>query len=324
MDSIAAMQTFDTIREDGTFAAPDVSPGVTFLRLSVRPRNPANERARLAIVHGYGDHAGRYVEFMTWLAARGIGCHAFDLRGHGGSSGRRAFVERWEEYLDDLDAFLEQLQLHARAGSTGSEVPLPVPLPAPLPAPLFVLGHSHGGLVVAAAGVRHRLERHNVRGVILCAPYLVNAFRVPRYKVLAARVADRLCPWICIGSGVRPAMMSSDPNLVAQSRNDPLLLRCATPRWYLTHRSVQKDVLTRARELALPLLVLQGDADPIADPAGAKRFHDAVGSTDKQLITYPGFRHEPLREAARERVFGDVLDWIHRRGGDGINAPSGH
>jgi alpha-beta hydrolase superfamily lysophospholipase len=297
MDASIAKDTVNTLRDERTFTAPSIAPGVTYFRLSVRPRESSDERARLAIVHGYGDHAGRYEEFMTWLAARGIACHAFDLRGHGRSSGRRAYVARWNEYLDDLDGFLSQPDLHALAGSGGSP-------------PLFILGHSHGGLIVAAAAVRHGLEPHNVRGVILSAPYFVNALPVPAHKVFAARVANLLCPWLRISSGVRPSMLSSDPAVVEPSRHDPLLLRCATPRWYLTHRSVQVATMSHARELRLPLLIIQGDADPIAEPDAAKRFHAAAGSTDKQLITYPGFLHEPLREAGRERVYADVLAWI--------------
>jgi alpha-beta hydrolase superfamily lysophospholipase len=306
MGATGADQTVETIREERTFIVPMVTPGTTYFAFTVRPRDPAHERARLAIVHGYGDHAGRYEGFMTWLAARGIGCHAFDLRGHGRSSGRRAFVREWEEYLDDLDAFLEDSELHKPARS-GSELPLPAELP------VFVLGHSHGGLVVAAAGVRHRLERHNVGGVVLSAPYLVNALPVPRHKVAAAHVANLLVPWLRIRSGVRPEMMSSDDDCVKDSRKDPLALRVATPRWYLTHRSVQSEVLLHAGAFTLPLLLLQGDADPIADPNGAKRFHDAARSKDKTLITYPRFKHEPLRESGRERVFADIQAWLTAR-----------
>lgn len=303
MDATGVNETVETAFEERTFAAPNVAPGVTYFSFTVRPRDPAHERARLAIVHGYGDHAGRYVEFMTWLAGRGVGCHAFDLRGHGRSSGRRAFVNEWEEYLDDLDALLEEHGLREGAGASGSELPLPV----------FVLGHSHGGLIVAAAGVRHQLERHNVRGVILSAPYLVNALPVPRHKLVAAHIANLLAPWLRIPSGVRPEMMSSDDDCVADSRKDPLALRVATPRWFMTHRPIQADTLSRAGEMTLPLLVLQGDADPIADPAGAKRFHDAARSADKTLIIYPGFKHEPLRESDRDRVFADILNWMSHR-----------
>ena len=101
--------------------------------------------------------------------------------------------------------------------------------------------------------------------------------------------------------------------MIEESRTDPLMLRCATPRWYLGHRHAQREALSNADRFTLPLLVLQGDADVIADPRGAGAFHEKAGSRDKTLITYPGFRHEPLRETGREQVYQDVLAWITRR-----------
>jgi alpha-beta hydrolase superfamily lysophospholipase len=234
---------------------------------------------------------------MVWLAARGLECHAVDLRGHGKSAGRRGYVRRWDEYLDDLRAFLDLPELRATPGSP----------------PLFVLGHSHGGLVVAVAGERKLLDEYRVAGCILTAPYLVNALAVPWHKQLGARVGNVLCPWMRVRSGVRTGMTTSDPAMLEDSRNDPLLLRSATPRWYLTTRRVQAEAMARAAEFTLPLLVLQGDADPIADPRGAAAFHERAGSSDKSFVTYPGFLHEPLRETGRARVFADVAAWIAAR-----------
>ena len=264
----------------------------------VHPGASATTRARLAIVHGYGDHSGRYMEFMTWLAARGVACHAFDLRGHGRSAGTRGYVRRWDDYLDDLRAFFAQPEVAASQGRAEA-------------APLFVLGHSHGGLIVAAAGVRGLLPPQ-VAGCILSAPYFVNCLNVPRLKAAAAHVLNVVLPWLRIKSGVRPELMSADPAQVEQSRADPLLLRSATPRWFLTHRLVQAEVLARAGEFTLPVMTLYGDADPIADPRGAIEFHARAGSADKTLVMHPGFRHEPFREAGRQRVFADVLAWIER------------
>src|SRR5438270_13915780 len=98
--------------------------------------------ATVAFVHGYGDHAGRHAHFLRWLAERGVACHAVDLRGHGRSGGRRGFVRRWQEYLDDVGALLNGIAKDA----TG---------------PTFLIGHSHGGLVAAAAverGVADKLR----------------------------------------------------------------------------------------------------------------------------------------------------------------------
>src|SRR3990170_3464239 len=118
-----------------------------------------------------------------------------------------------------------------------------------------------------------------------------------------------------VRSGVRPGMTTTDAVMLEDSRSDPMLLRCATPRWFVATRRVQAEALARAREFTTPLLVLQGDADAIADPGGAAVFHERAGSSDKSIINYPRFLHEPLREAGRARVFADVLDWIELRSG---------
>jgi alpha-beta hydrolase superfamily lysophospholipase len=279
--------------EAGAF--PGAGRGVTLHRYAVVPDDPASTRARLAVVHGYGDHAGRYLEFMNWLAARGVACHALDLRGHGRATGRRGFVRRWDEYLDDLGAFLDLPDLRPSA-------------PRAQP-PLFLLGHSHGGLIVAAAGVRGLLP-DSVAGCVLSAPYLVNCHRVPAAKVAAGRVLNVLVPWVRIRSGVRPDMMSGDPVMLDDARRDPLLLRSATPRWFLTHRPVQAEVMSRAASFTRPLMVLYGEGDPIADPRGAAEFHARAGSPRKKLVAYAGMRHEPLRDARRGRVYEDVLGWL--------------
>ena len=291
---MSATRDLETRHETGTFEAPG---GVALHRASITSADPALCRARLAVVHGYGDHAGRYAEFMPWLARHGVACHAFDFRGHGRSTGRRGFVQRWDDHLDDLGAFLGLPAL--RDDAPGSP-------------PLFLLGHSHGGLVVAAAGVRGLLPAH-VAGCVLSAPYLINCHKVPAAKVAVGRLLNRIVPWVRVPSGVRPEMMSADPAMLDESRRDPLLLRRATPRWFLTHRPVQREVLAAAPGFTHPLLVLCGDADPIADPRGAAEFHDKAGSADKTLITYPGFLHEPFRETGRQRVFADVLAWIEAR-----------
>src|SRR5947209_4783068 len=94
----------DIAVEEATFA----SRGATLLRRCVRPAAGVSAQpvwATLVFVHGYGDHSGRYLHFLEWLARRGVACHAFDLRGQGQSTGRRGFVRRWEDYLEDLASF---------------------------------------------------------------------------------------------------------------------------------------------------------------------------------------------------------------------------
>lgn len=276
----------------------DAPGGVRLYHRSVRPPEATPTRARLGVVHGYGEHLARYERFFDHMARRGVACHAMDFRGHGRSSGRRGFVSRWENYLDDLRSLLALPDLRR----------------APDQPPLFILGHSHGGLVAAMGVIEGIIPQDGgVAGCLLGSPFFANAHPVPLWKRAVARVLDPVCPWARVKSGLSQDWMSSDPDLVAESRADPLLLRCATPRFYLGMLAAQPVVMRRAGEFRLPLLTLLGEADPLSDLNAIREFHSRAGSSDKALIAYPGLRHELLREADRLRVFADVLQWIERR-----------
>lgn len=279
--------------QEETFAGP---AGRLFRR-SVYPADPAGVWARLAVLHGYGDHSGRYVEFMAWMARRGVACEAFDLRGHGHSEGPRGAVAYWAQYLDDLNAFLEALHAHPHAHT-------------PTHLPTFLLGHSHGGLVVAAAGER---GLPGVEGCILSAPYLRARMRVPRRKLILGRVANWVAPSMQIPSELKHEWMSSDSGQVEQSVQDPLLLRIATPRWYFGAMQAQRDVMRDAGRFALPLLILAGDADPVADHRATYDFIHEANSEDKSLQILKDQLHEILRERDREETFAFILEWIHDR-----------
>jgi len=270
-------------------------------RRSVLPA--ARPWAHLGVLHGYGEHCGRHGAFMEWLAERGVACHALDFCGHGRSPGRRGFVQRWEQYLEDVSAFLALDHLSSR--SRGD-------------APLFMLGHSHGGLVLACAGIR---GLPGVSGCILSSPYLRLRMPVPAYKILLARMADPFVPWLALPSGVKSEWMSSDEAMVHESRGDPLVFRTATPRWYLGALRAQAEALERAGDFRLPLLVLGGGADPVADPGIIQQFHDRAGSADKALRIYPDHLHEILRESGREAIFAEIQQWLEHR--TAAPAPSG-
>jgi lysophospholipase len=275
----------------GTIATGD---GLQLFRRSFTPADPGHSTARLALLHGYGDHSARYLHFMRWLAERGVACHAFDFRGHGRSPGRAVYVRRWEEYLDDLTAFLSLDAL--RPDAPGG--------------PLFVLGHSHGGLVAAAAELRGMLRDAGVAGCVLSSPYFRGHTPVSAPWRAFARVCDRVWPWVCVPTGLGDGAMSRDPKMAADSRADPLIHRVATPRWYLATLAVQADVMRHAGEFRLPLLCLNAGQDTVADPAAVREFFAAAGSADKRLIEFPDARHELLRELEREEVFEAVLGFI--------------
>jgi alpha-beta hydrolase superfamily lysophospholipase len=270
------------------------SIGGKLFRFGVRPADGSPLWARLVIIHGYGEHCERYREFMTWMAQRGVACEAADLQGHGKSPGRRGFIKVWEAYLDDLSAFLAAVKEEAKQA----------------PAPLFVLGHSHGGLLVAAGGERNLLD---VEGCILSAPFLRSNLHVPSAKLMFGRLANLFAPSMAIPNGLRREWMSSDPEKLQEGRADPLLFHSATPRWYFGVMRAQMEVMSNAEKFRLPLLILAGDADPVADHRATYEFIHEASAEDKSLRILPGQLHELLREAEREETFGYILEWLHDR-----------
>lgn len=265
--------------------------GHTLFRRSVEPARDA--WARLVVVHGYGEHSGRYAHFFEWLAERGIACHALDLRGQGRSSGIRGFVKQWPDYLEDVRGLLAQEALRSDA-------------------PLFVLGHSHGALVVAHSAMKGLSD---VRGYVLSAPYFRSKVYVPPVKVMAAHALNPLCPSLRIPSGLNDKWMTSDAAMRADSHGDPLIVRTATPRWYCGAKIAQAEVMARAAEFRHPFLLLIGDADPVSDPDAAREFFRRATSADKTERIYPGLLHEILRETARETIFADIHTWLRERAG---------
>lgn len=256
-------------------------------RLDLRP--PGAAQAALAIFHGYGEHCRRYVPLMQRCAESGIACATIDWPGHGRSRGRRGDIQSWDQLVECISALLAD------------------PLFRSLPT--FVVGHSFGALVAARAAQAGLLER--CRGVILCSPYLRNGVPVSPMKHLVAWIARRVLPHLLLPSNLPVEWLSSDPDMVEEARRDPLLLRRATPRWYFLALGLQARTL--AGSLRLPMLMLLGDGDRVADPDVGERFFNSASSPDKTLHRYPGMKHELLRETVRGEVMERIVGWIGER-----------
>jgi alpha-beta hydrolase superfamily lysophospholipase len=250
----------------------------------------AEPRAHVAVVHGYGEHFGRYTYVADALLADGFAVHGFDYRGHGRADGRRGYCEAWPHYLDDLESFWAR----ARKDAGGKKT--------------FMLAHSHGGLMA----VKWLGERHveGLAGVVLSAPYFKLAITPPAMKLLAARAVGRLVPWLALKTELTVEDLSKDPEVQRATRADPLYLGIATPRWFLESTKAQAEALLLAPKIQAPLFVLCGAEDTVAAPAAARVFFETAGAADKKFKEYPGMRHEPLNEVGRAEVFRDISGWI--------------
>jgi len=263
------------------------------LRLYWRRYTPAAPRATVAVVPGGGDHSGRYPALTRGLVRAGFEVALIDLRGHGQSDGRRWHVDRFDDYLGDLDAFMAAV----RAGAPGRRV--------------FVVAHSMGGLIAAAWALRGR----SADGFVLSSPYFKLRLDPPALKILAARIVGTVVPWLPISTDLRVADLTSDEELQRWTLADPLYGKATTPRWFVESQKAQAAVLASAGGFTAPLLVLAGGADPIADASAARAFFDLAASPDKEFKRYEGFRHELFNERERERPIGDAAAWLAARAG---------
>lgn len=255
-----------------------------------RSSSSPSPRARVVLVHGYADHVGRYPHVIEALTGAGYEVHALDLRGHGRSEGVRGHVLRFQDYLDDLDLFLEELPRD--------------------PLPRFLIGHSLGGLL----SLRYVLDHPDAfAGLAASSPYLHLATDVHFLKEAVATAASHLAPTLLTKSPIEAKALSHDPAMVQAYIDDPLVFKTFNARWFFQTRQAQEEVLERAAEIRLPVLMLLGSADPIADPERGRQVFDRLGSPDKTLKVYDGFLHEVFNEAGREQVIRDLVEWLAER-----------
>lgn len=252
-------------------------------------------RGVVALIHGFGEHIGRYGHVFQALNEAGASVLGLDVRGHGQSEGRRAFLHHFEEYLDDVETALSL----ARARADGL--------------PLFLLGHSQGGLVVAAYAVERCGARCDLAGIVLSSPGIRFKVQVPAWKDALGRAMSKAWPTLAIPSGLDPAVLSHEAAVVDAYKADPLVATKATARWYTESLDAQQQVLQGATQVRLPTLVLQAGDDQIVDPVATRRFFEALGAEDKEYKEYPGLYHEIFNEVDRDRVLADLVAWLKPR-----------
>src|SRR5512145_362807 len=180
------------------------------------PRSP---RATVIVLHGGGDHSGRYPALVSALVREGFEAALVDLRGHGQSDGRRWHIDAWGDYLSDFEVFHAQLQREEPARQR------------------FVVAHSQGALVAALWGIG---RERDVAGFVLSSPFFGLALRPPVLKVFGARIVGTAIPWLPVATGIDFADLTSDEELQGWTARDHLYGRTTTPRWFVESGRAQQ------------------------------------------------------------------------------------
>jgi len=243
--------------------------------------------ASVVLVHGLGEHSGRYEHVGDQLAAAGLGVHAFDLRGNGGSGGRRGHVDRWSQLHADLAE-----RLVAVRGAAGGR-------------PVVLYGHSMGALIVLGYLLS---DRPKPDLVVVGSPGLDSTLSA--WKKLLARVLGRILPTRPIPNGIDGSTLSRDPRIAEKVAADPACATASTARFGAEGLAEQARVRREYPGLSLPMLVLHGLDDGLV-PAKASEVLATLPNAERR--TYPGLRHELHNEPEGPAIVDEVIAWIRDR-----------
>jgi acylglycerol lipase len=265
--------------------------GVGGLRIATRSWRPGGAvRGVMILIHGFNSHSG----YMAWpaeqFASNGLAAYALDLRGRGKSEGERFYVEKFSDWLADVNKLVEM----ARSENQG--------------VPIYVLGHSVGGVIASSYVFEHQRE---IEGLI-CESFALDV-GLPQLVQLALEGASYLVPHLPVYS-LKNEIFSRDPDVVSEMNNDPLIANEKQPA------ETAAEVLKAAARLKenmpnfyVPVFIIHGTDDKATRPEGSRYFYDNVGSEDKTLKLYEGGYHDLLNDIDKRTVMADILAWVNER-----------
>lgn len=268
-----------------TLQAPD---GQTFFAQGWEPAGAL--RAVVCLIHGLGEHSGRYTHVAEALNAAGYAVLAFDQRGHGRTPGLRGYIPHYELALDDIGRLLDE----AARRYPGQ--------------PRFLYGHSMGGAFVLNYTLRRRPA---IAGVVATSPGLRPGRKPPALKLAAGRLLSRLWPSFALSNGLDMQNLSHDPQVLQACAADPLNHRKLSARLGVDIVDTGAWALAHAAEFPpVPLLLMQGTADYLVSPEATQAFAAQVPG-ECTLKLWEGFYHETHNEPEKAAVFHEIITWLN-------------
>ncbi|PIQ84245.1 MAG: hypothetical protein COV75_03265 [Candidatus Omnitrophica bacterium CG11_big_fil_rev_8_21_14_0_20_63_9] len=248
--------------------------------------NPA--RHTLVIVHGFGEHGGRYASLAAELAQAGLCVATIDLWGHGRSSGSRGALE-----VAGCVADLSELTAEAILPLTGHQR-------------FTIFGHSFGGLVAIWWALHHpdRLQH-----LVAQSPLLEVGFPIPPWKTALGRAFGVVWPSFSLSMDLDVSALSHDPSVAAAYRADPLVHNTMTAGAYRSILSTRDEVMARAGEFTVPVLLLLGSADHVVSVEMAQQWFDRL-RCQKRSVVFPDAYHELHHEGVRVEVLRLTREWV--------------
>jgi lysophospholipase len=248
----------------------------------VREWDPEGEpRGDVVLVHGIGEHSGRYAQVGSWFTEAGYRVRGFDLIGFGASSGPRGDIARWSLYLDQVEGHLRAMRTEGR--------------------PLVLMGHSMGGLIATEYAVS---ERPQPDLLVLSSPALLGG---AAWQRAIAPFLGRAFPTLSFPNAIKGSQLSRDPAVGEAYMSDPLNLFKSTSRLGANCFASQARITPLLSRISIPTFVIHG-GDDTAVPPEASQLLLGLPGVERRL--YPDLRHECLNEPEGRQVMADVLSWL--------------
>lgn len=248
--------------------------------------------AVICMVHGLGEHLGRYRHLAEFLTQHGFVFIGIDLRGHGKTPGQRGYIASFEHFMQDISLLLDQ------AGIRNPGLPK------------FLYGHSLGGILV----LNYCLRKHpDLAGVIVTSPGLRTALEEQTGKIAFAKIAGTILPRISLPTGLDASGLSRDPEVARAYQADPLVHDRATLRMAKETLAAIPTIFDHAPDFHYPLLLMHGTGDRLAYARGSQEFARLATQADIDLKLWEGAYHELHNELEQDQVFEYLLKWLLMR-----------
>lgn len=246
-------------------------------------------RGQIILIHGLGEHSGRYTNLAAYMTGLGWNVLAFDLPGHGKSGTRPGYLSSWEVLLETIETFV----LHSRLPDL----------------PMYLYGHSLGGGLALQVAIR---KHRHVQGVVASSPPMKIVQQVPAWKPLLAKLVGSFVPGLMFDNGIEAELLSRDRQIVNAYLADPLANSRVSSALGLGILDIGPWLLKHAQELETPTLVMHGGADGVADISGSREFCELAGQAC-QLVEFPGFYHELHNDIGWPQVLATAASWLDQQ-----------
>jgi len=252
----------------------------------------AEPRALVIGIHGLGSHSGLMSFHGENFAAKGMAFFVPDLRGFGNNPGLKGHVEKFDEYIEDMNSLVAQLK---------DRMPNK---------PTYMFGHSLGGLHVIRYAATYPDE---LDGIIIPCPAVSERLEVSAGLRIMAKLLSKLNIKKTFNNGLNFDLLSRNPEVVRRNREDPLRVDAVTPRFAVEGLAARVEGAKLGPKITLPVLEQQAGDDLILIPEENKAFFDTIASSDKTFKLYPGLYHDPFEEPGGDEFVADMFSWLEEK-----------